>query len=377
MIDSGPYNFDRVFRLAVTAGILWGLIWLLGYLSDVLIPFAVAFLMAYLLNPLVNRIQTWVGNRLAAIGLALLLVVGTAALAATIVTPMIGSEIKHMAEVIKTTATDSNYASRIQDRIGPEVVEVLHEIQQHPAVEEYLHGDDAMTLMKNALVSVFKVLSPKALGVMKGTLNLVLGLLGLSVIAMYLVFLLLDYDAVRRKWDTLIPESWRAPIVEFVTDFDTVMNRHFRAQAIVCLIIGALFAIGFSMISLPMAILFGLVVGALNMIPYLQLLAIPPALALAAISAVEHDGSVMTACVMVLVVFAVVQVIQDSVLVPRIMGDVTGLRPAMILLSLSIWGKLLGMLGLLIALPMTCLLLAYYRRRVLEPSRESPPAISP
>ena len=61
-------------------------------------------------------------------------------------------------------------------------------------------------------------------------------------------------------------------------------------------------------------------------------------------------------------VFAVVQIIQDAVLVPKIMGRVTGLSPAMILLSLSVWGKLLGVFGLLIALPMTCLLLAYYRR---------------
>ena len=68
-------------------------------------------------------------------------------------------------------------------------------------------------------------------------------------------------------------------------------------------------------------------------------------------------------CGLTILVFAVVQAIQDSFLVPRIMGRVTGLSPAVILLSLSVWGKLLGLLGLLIALPMTCLLIAYYRRR--------------
>jgi predicted PurR-regulated permease PerM len=61
-------------------------------------------------------------------------------------------------------------------------------------------------------------------------------------------------------------------------------------------------------------------------------------------------------------IFGVVQIIQDALLVPRIMGKEMGLSPAMILLSLSIWGKLLGIFGLLIALPMTCLLVAYYRR---------------
>jgi predicted PurR-regulated permease PerM len=61
-------------------------------------------------------------------------------------------------------------------------------------------------------------------------------------------------------------------------------------------------------------------------------------------------------------VFLVVQAIQDLLLVPKIMGDVTGLNPAMIMLSLSVWGKLLGLLGLIVALPMTYLLLVYYRR---------------
>jgi len=70
----------------------------------------------------------------------------------------------------------------------------------------------------------------------------------------------------------------------------------------------------------------------------------------------------MTTVGLTLLVFAIVQIIQDSILTPRIMGKVTGLSPAIILLSVSVWGKLLGVFGLIIALPMTCLLLAYYRR---------------
>jgi len=65
-------------------------------------------------------------------------------------------------------------------------------------------------------------------------------------------------------------------------------------------------------------------------------------------------------------VFAVVQVIQDTVLVPKIMGKVTGLKPAIIMLSLSVWGKLIGFLGLIIALPLTCILLSYYKNIVVK-----------
>lgn len=65
-------------------------------------------------------------------------------------------------------------------------------------------------------------------------------------------------------------------------------------------------------------------------------------------------------------VFIIVQIIQDGYLVPRIMGKITGLNPAIILLSLSIWGSLMGMLGMIIALPLTTLMLSYYQRYIIN-----------
>jgi predicted PurR-regulated permease PerM len=100
----------------------------------------------------------------------------------------------------------------------------------------------------------------------------------------------------------------------------------------------------------------------LNMVPYLQVIGLIPAFLLALVHGLETGGSVWIPLALTGLVFVVVQAIQDGILVPKIMGRVTGLSPAMILLSLSVWGKLLGIFGLLIALPMTCLLLAYYRR---------------
>ena len=106
----------------------------------------------------------------------------------------------------------------------------------------------------------------------------------------------------------------------------------------------------------------GLFMGVLNMIPYLQLLGLAPTIILAIVKAIETNSGIWDMIGLTLLVFVIVQLIQDSLIVPKIMGNATGLSPVMILLSLSIWGKLLGMLGLLIALPMTCLSLTYYGR---------------
>ena len=121
-----------------------------------------------------------------------------------------------------------------------------------------------------------------------------------------------------------------------------------------------------------MSLILGLFVGALNMIPYLQTVGLIPALVLALLRAVEHGGGLIESILLTLLVFAVVQVIQDAILTPRIMGKATGLKPVWILLGVFIWGKLLGFLGLVLAIPLTCLGLAYYRRFILERAENLP-----
>lgn len=98
----------------------------------------------------------------------------------------------------------------------------------------------------------------------------------------------------------------------------------------------------------------------------MQILGFLPALCLAIIRSLETGSSVWAVIAMTAAVFVVVQILQDLIITPRIMGKNTGLNPAMILLSLSIWGKLLGFLGLLAALPFTCMVKTYYTEFVAK-----------
>lgn len=101
------------------------------------------------------------------------------------------------------------------------------------------------------------------------------------------------------------------------------------------------------------------------MVPYLQTVAIVPGMLLAVIKAAEYDQNFFVAALSVLAVFAAVQVIEEVLLTPKIMGKATGLNPAIILLSLSIWGSLFGMVGMILALPVTTLMISYYKRFVI------------
>jgi len=358
ILDNRPFTFDRVIRLILAAGFIWALIWLLGLLSDVLIPFAVALLLAYMMNPLVLLIQKKIPNRTAAVFIGLLIVTCALAFILWLIIPLIINEVSHMGRVLSDLANNTEFTERARQMLPPDLVQALKDYAASDEIQEYFKAENFWSIVETAARKIL----PGVWGIATGMASFLMGILGLAVIGLYLIFLLIDYQKVSTGWKGLLPPSYRDSVVEFVRDFESAMNSYFRGQAAVASIVGILFALGFFLIGLPLGILLGLFTGLLNMVPYLQLIALIPAFLLSLASSLETGTSVWIVIAMTGSVFVVVQIIQDTILVPKIMGKVTGLNPAMILLSLSIWGKLLGVFGLIIALPMTFLLLVYYRR---------------
>jgi len=352
------YTFDRVVRLILTAGFLAGIIWLLGYLSDVLIPFAIAFLLAYIINPLVLLVRKKIPNHLAAVLIVLASLLILLVIFSVIFVPMIGHEIERMGKITYNLLHNANLNQRAASFLPEGFWQNVQAYLKEMDTQNFFKAESLWKVSE----AVFKKILPGVWGVVTGAASFLFGLLGLFVIVLYLVFLLLDYQKIREKWQTLIPQVYRKTVTEFVSDFDSGMRRYFRAQILVALIVGLLFALGFGLIGLPLGLLLGLFIGVLNIVPYLQVVGLIPAFSLAFVHALDKGYSLWIVFGLTGLVFVVVQIIQDTLLVPKIMGKATGLSPAIILLSLSVWGKLLGILGLLIALPMTCLLFAYYQR---------------
>lgn len=141
----------------------------------------------------------------------------------------------------------------------------------------------------------------------------------------------------------------------------------------IALCVGVLLAIGFKIINFPLAVTLGLFIGCLNLIPYLQTIGLIPMALLSLLRSAETGENFWILFGLSLLVLGIVQAIQDLYLTPRIMGKAMGLNPAIILLSLSIWGTLLGFIGLIIALPLTTLCLSYYKRFVLMESLDISP----
>ena len=349
-------TFDVFIRGLLVVAVVVALLWLLGRLSGVLLPFFLAWLISYLLFPLVKFFQYRCHMKYRILGILSAFIVVGAVLALAfwlIVPPMVSEGLRAKDMLVNYVSTDETMSN-----IPRLIQKFVHDHFTAEEVKALVTQEGFMDSVKEALPKVWDVISQ--------SISVVSSLLTVTMVLLYTLFILLDYEDISKGWVTLLPQRIRPFAVKLVDDIEEGMNKYFRGQGMVAFCVGVLFSIGFLIIDFPMAVGLGMFIGLLNMVPYLQTLGLLPTILLAVIKAAETGQNFWIVLLMALAVFAVVQTIQDTLLTPKIMGKVTGLNSAIILLSLSIWGSLLGMLGMVIALPLTTLLLNYYQKYVIK-----------
>ena len=349
-------TFDTFIRGAITVAVIVCIYLLLERLSSVLLPFFLAWLIAYLLFPLVKFFQyrCKMRYRIVAVLCTFLSVILVLSGIGWLVIPPIVEEGMRVTDMLVEYITRDGSMGNI-----PEQIEVF--LKSHLTTE-----DIKAVVTQDGFVSTIREAMPKVWDIIIQSFDALSGLITVAMVFIYTLFILVDYEKFTQGWPELVPRRFRKFAIKLVADIEEGMNKYFRGQGIVAFLVGVLFSIGFLIIGFPMAIGLGMFIGLLNMVPYLQLIGFIPAILLAIVKAADTGQNFWFIMLMVLIVFAVVQTIQDTILTPKIMGKVMGLNAAIILLSLSIWGSLLGMLGMVIALPMTTLLLTYYHRYVVR-----------
>lgn len=179
-------------------------------------------------------------------------------------------------------------------------------------------------------------------------------------------FILLDYEFLTSNWIKIFPKKNRPFWRELAIDVERELNNYIRGQSLVALCMGVMFCIGFSIMDFPMAIGLGILIGVMDLVPYLHTFALIPTAFLAMLKAADTGQNFWMVFGLAVGLFIVVQIITDMIVTPKIMGKAMGLNPAILLLSLSVWGALLGFIGLIIALPLTTLIIAYWQRYVTK-----------
>ena len=355
---SSVINRQAIIRSIITLAVIAVLYLLIRRLSGVLLPFLISFVVAYMLAPLVNFFQhkCRFKNRVLSVITTILLVIGVLTGAIAALVPAISKQATSLSVSVK------EYISQWEgsELLSPRINDHIEQLVQSMDIQALLHSEQLQQGIQKAL--------PILGNWINSGVNAVTSLAIGFICILYIIFLLIDYEKITNNWHKYLPERFREGIVMLINDLDRNMNAYFRGQALVAGIVGILFAIGFQIIGLPMGIGIGLFIGVLNLVPYMQALGIPPCIILGLIQSAETGRPVWVVMLSIAAVFIIVQSIQDMILVPKIMGDVTGMGPAWILLSLSVWGSLLGFVGMIIALPVTTLLVSYYKRFVLHMS---------
>lgn len=345
-------NFDRFVRGAIFLALVVGGCWLIGYLSSVLLPFFVAWLLAYMLYPVVTffQVKCRLRFRLPCIILTLLLLVGVVIGIGYLFIPAFVDEFDHIKQVALSYIEHGANNTTIPPAVQKFFTEHADELQ----IDNLLRQHDVQSAIKTVV--------PKVWDVLWSTAGMVVSVVSSLIALLYLFFLLMDYEKFADGWLQFIPARRRSFAAQLAGDVLQGMSRYFRGQALVALSNCVMFSIGFAIIGFPLPVALGLFIGVISFIPYVQLVGFVPATVLALLHAAETGENFWMLIGGVVAVYVVVQILQDVIFTPRIMGSLMGLNPAIVLLSLSVWGYLLGLIGLIIALPVTTLMISYYKR---------------
>ena len=350
-------TFDKFIRWAGIILLIFAILYITNYLSSVLLPFFIAWFFAYLLYPVVKFIENKLHIKVRALSiiLAMAAAIGVVGLVLWLIIPPMIDQFDKMGDVLTRWLHQTTHTNNITA-----VIKTWLQNNQDQ-IEHFLKSKDFSDAIKTTMPKVFSVVGQTA--------NIILSIIASMITLLYMFFILLDYETLTANWIRIFPKKNRPFWHALMQDVERELNNYIRGQGMVALCMGIMFCIGFTIIGFPMAIGLGILIGIMDLVPYLHTFALIPTAFLAMLKAADTGQSFWLVFGLAFLVFCVVQVITDMVVTPKIMGKAMGLNPAILLLSLSVWGALLGFIGLIVALPLTTLIIAYWQRYV---TREKP-----
>ncbi|BET67616.1 AI-2E family transporter [Opitutales bacterium ASA1] len=336
---------------------------LVGMFAHVLWPLAVAGITALMLRPVVGLLER--KARLSRIPSVLVLYLAFVLLVVAVLLLFVPELVRQIVDFV-------NAVPGLWQRAGTELEEV------YPAwVELYNRAmaNETLSGMINGAVEQIRSFAMGVLPNLKSAGGTVVGVFGfvanLAIVPVYLFFFLQSDDDPTRSLPEYLPflkEDTREDVTFLAREFVGIVVAFFRGQLLIGLIMGVLLALGFSLAGLEFGVVFGIFAGLLNIVPYLGTI-----LGLAAVlptAYFQSDGGLLTVG-LCLGVFILVQMIEGYFLTPKIMGDQTGLHPVTIIIAIFFWGTALnGILGMILAIPLTAFLVTAWRlakRKYLRP----------
>jgi predicted PurR-regulated permease PerM len=343
-----------VVILAAVAAFFWLIALFLRAFSHVFLPLAVAGVVALVLRPYYEFLRK---KARLPVPLALLALFLSAAVPLTAFSWFFGALIVEQCEEMIRQFPE--FWQKVQAQFETRWPQVVDFLGAHP-VGQRIRG--AVEGQQETLLEGLQFVGGKALSAGAGVLRAAGAMLSWAVMPVYLVFFLIGGDVSLDRLDDYLPflkPETRKDVVFLAKEFVNILVAFFRGQLLIALLQGLLFAVGFSLVGLKFGFVLGLLLGFLNIIPYLGSMV---GLGITLPLAFFQQGGGWVTLIGVVVVFVVVQMIEGYVLTPKIMGNRTGLHPMAIIVAVFFWGAALsGILGMILAIPLTAFLVVFWR----------------
>jgi len=328
--------------------------WFLYTAAGVLTPFVIALLLAYVLNPLVTvlekkHVRRWTSSFLLML-LFVALIVGTVIL----VVPIAVAQFSGLIESISSLAKDG----KILDLLARSGIP----IQQ---IQDFLEKQ-----LPAKLEGVLTSLVEGAFGLVTGLSSILAELLNLIIIPFVTFYLLKDFPRILERIKLFIPEGSRGRIGTYALKIDEVLADYFRGAIVVAIIQGIISAVVLSLLGVQYALVLGIMTAFLDFIPYVGLLI---SLLVSCIVALLGADPTTMKVVGVAVMYVALKLFENTVLAPKIIGSKVGVHPVLMILALFIFGHFLGFVGLLIAIPVTAVIMQFFNAWVENVSSKTTP----
>jgi len=330
--------------------------WLFYMLAPVLTPFVASALLAYVGDPLADRLQKLKMPRTLAVVAVFLITFVVLALLILLVGPLIGAQVGALFDALP---------------------EIIHRVEQVwlPSIMGWLNIDAGTDVGIGPFLArygeMFGSWSGKALlSVSKSGGVLAAAVLSLFLIPIITFYLLRDWDLIIAHLGALIPKSQRETVVELARESDEVLGAFLRGQVLVMLGLAIIYSLGLTLVGVEYAIAIGVVAGLVSFVPYLGFVF---GIALAGLT-VALEPNPLWSLVGVVATFSIGQLIEGSVLTPKLVGDRIGLHPVIIIFAVAAGGQLFGFFGILLALPAAAVLSVVVRFAFHRYLKEHPEA---
>ncbi len=336
-----PFRQHRSIRVLIALVFTLFMIWLFFYLQDIVSPFLIAFALAYLFDPVVDRLEKLKINRAFSIVVIIFFIVGLLVSFVLFVIPQFAAEVEKLGKTLPSYETFKESIRQnwwgILDRVGLHFERVFQMIESE--------GPSKTN-------EILKYFSLSARGLTSGITSIINQLINLILIPFATFYFLRDFDRNMAYIRTKIPDRHKDRAEKIYTRINTILSLYIRGKILVAVIITFITWLALTVFQINFALIIALSTGFLSIIPY-----IGPILTMViggVLGLLNPDP--LSADLTVLIILAIIQILDMLIISPKVIGEKIGIHPVLMIFALFVFGKVLGFLGLVIAIPVTAIL---------------------